>query len=85
MRGVLFEITLPEGAILSSGKIRTEAGQLEGRSKTPSSPTPWTTNASTADRAKYEWVVSGVSDGAKVTLVARHERAGVVRHTLRLG
>lgn len=85
VRGVIFEIKLPVGLTLTSGKLREEMGQLAGRALTPSSISPWTTRAHTDDRAKYEWVVSGVSAGTEIEVIARHERAGIVRQTVKLG
>jgi hypothetical protein len=72
------EIALPEGAALSSGKPREEIGQLEGRHLTAVSATPWGISAATADRAKVEWVIHA-PNGGSAQLVAKHDRAGVVR------
>ena len=41
VRGVVFEITLPEHARLLQGEQRSVAGQLEGRAYKSSSPTGW--------------------------------------------
>lgn len=82
-RGVVCEITLPEGAELKSGKAREERGQLEGRAHTPSSITGWGVGGATSDRLKVEWVVKGAA-GSEVQIVARHDRAGVVRATVTL-
>jgi len=80
-RGVVFEIALPEGAALESGKVREESGQVEGRAyKGAASMSP---NDSTTDRAKAEWVVLA-PQGGSAHLMARHERAGVVRTTVEL-
>ncbi|PJF28801.1 MAG: carboxypeptidase, partial [Phototrophicales bacterium] len=84
VRGVIFEIKLPVGLTLTSGKLREEVGQLAGRALTPSSISPWTTEANTNDRVKYEWVVSGASSGTEIEVIARHERAGIVRQTVKL-
>lgn len=84
VRGVIFEIKLPVGLTLTSGKLRQEMGQLSGYSSTPTSPSPWTVGANTDDRVKYEWVVSGVNDSIDIEIIARHDRAGVVRATVRL-
>jgi len=81
VRGVVFEIELPEGATLETGEPRQEAGQLEGRAykgSAPSDPDP------TDDRVKAEWVVRAPGGGA-VRLIARHERAGRVQAELELG
>jgi murein tripeptide amidase MpaA len=77
VRGVIAEIELPDGATLQLGKPREELGQLEGRAYKPSAASVWNTDT-TDDRAKVEWVVHA-SQGGTVRLVARHERAGVVR------
>lgn len=78
VRGMIFEIELPDGATLKSGQFREELGQLEGRAYTPPSLTTWGLMGSTADRAKCEWVVHAPNGGV-AKLVARHPRAGVVR------
>jgi len=77
VRGVIAEITLPDGATLRTGKPREELGQLEGRAYKPSAASVWNSDP-TDDRAKVEWVVHAPRGGT-VRLVARHERAGVVR------
>jgi murein tripeptide amidase MpaA len=86
VRGVICEITLPEGAALQSGKAREEIGQLEGRAYKPSAPirfSPSWASDTTADRAKVEWVVRA-PQGGTVKLIAHHDRAGVVRTELTL-
>ena len=83
MRGVIAEITLPEGASLQSGKPRQEIGQLEGRNNTPAFYTGWGMQNGTPDRAKAEWIVHA-PEGGTVELVARHDRAGVVRARVEL-
>jgi murein tripeptide amidase MpaA len=77
VRGVIAEIALPDGATLRTGKPREELGQLEGRAYKPSAASVWNADP-TDDRAKVEWVVHAPRGGT-VRLVARHERAGVVR------
>ncbi len=76
-RGVIAEIQLPEGAKLISGKEREELGELEGRSNKNAIIT-YEASESTTDRVKVEWVVKA-KRGSKVKLIARHDRAGVVR------
>jgi murein tripeptide amidase MpaA len=80
VRGVVFEIGLPQGAELVTGRTREEYGQLEGRAHKPSSANTWAGSAAdeTRDRQKCEWVVRG-RRGQTVQLGARHERAGAVR------
>ncbi|MCA1992387.1 MAG: M14 family metallopeptidase, partial [Coleofasciculus sp. S288] len=77
VRACICEIELPEGATLATGKPREELGQLEGRAYKSSAPTKRQRDV-TDDRAKVEWVVHA-PEGGVVKLVARHERAGVVR------
>lgn len=85
VRGVIAQIELPEGATLKAGKQREEIGQLEGRAYTGVTATPWASWAAgnTADRAKVEWVVYAPKSGT-IKLVARHDRAGVVRTEVKL-
>jgi murein tripeptide amidase MpaA len=81
-RGVIYEIELPEGAVLKSGQAREMLGELEGRAYTPSTLTPWT-GGYTSDRTKFEWVVYA-PQGGEATLTAHHDRAGYVRTTITL-
>lgn len=83
MRGVVCEIELPEGATLQTGQLREELSQLEGRAYKPTAPSGWSADP-TDDRDKVEWVVRA-PNGGTAKLVARHERAGVVRTQLVLG
>ena len=89
-RGVVGEIALhgeplegegrDEPDWLISGKLREERGQLTGWSHVSPSGFGWQANA-TDDVALFEWVVGpGTYD-----LVAKHERAGVVRHRVEVG
>lgn len=80
VRDLVFEIDLPEGVQLASGKLREEQGQLEGRAHKPGSANTWAGSAAdeTRDRRKAEWVVRG-RKGQIVKVCARHERAGTVR------
>jgi len=75
-RGVIAEIMLPKGASLQSGKYREELGELEGRAYKVVIPDE--TDEGTTERVKVEWVVKA-KKGTKVKLLAKHERAGVVR------
>jgi murein tripeptide amidase MpaA len=81
-RGVVAEITLPEGAGLVGGVSRVEGPQLEGRAYQPASSFGWVAEP-TGDRAKFEWLVRAPS-GGEVILTARHDRAGVVRTVVAL-
>lgn len=83
VRGVVCEIELPEGATLETGKLREELGQLEGRAYMGSAPIGWGAGEPTDDRVKVEWVVKAPK-GGKVKLLARHDRAGVVRAEVEL-
>ena len=84
-RGLLFEIELPAGAELLTGKEREAGGELEGRAYHGSTATPWATMAHPlhGDRTRHEWVVSAPA-GSTVTLTARHDRAGTVRASISL-
>jgi hypothetical protein len=75
-RGVIAEIELPKGAVLQSGKARELVGELEGRAYKVVNPDE--TDEGTTERVKVEWVVKA-KKGTKVKLLAKHERAGVVR------
>lgn len=77
-RGVVCEIALPEGAELVTGKPREVLGELEGRAYKGPTPTVWSGVDPTTDRAKVQWTVRAPAGGT-VQLVARHDRAGVVR------
>lgn len=79
-RGVVGEITLGEGTRLLAGKIRQEGPQLEGLARVPSSGFGWLLN-DTSHRHVFEWVVAG---SGKVTVSARHDRAGAVSNTLEI-
>lgn len=81
LRGVICEIELPEGAKLQTGKLRDDAGQLEGRAYKEAMPN--TVQEGTQERLKVEWVVHAPR-GGKVKLVARHERAGTVKAVVQL-
>ncbi len=81
VRGVCYEIDIPEGAALLSGKKRVIGEQLEGRSYSHTAVTPWTMFQGQfyPDRASVEWVIKAPS-GTELMLTASHERAGKV-HT----
>lgn len=82
-RGVVAEITLPDGAEIVTGQSRQEGPQLEGRAYKPAGAFGWTADP-TDDRAKFEWVIRAPA-GGEVHLLAKHDRAGVVRATVGLG
>lgn len=81
VRPVVAEIDLPRGASLEAGKAREELTQLEGRCYNGSG-LGWGSDG-TSDRLKVEWTVKAPKGGT-VKLTARHERAGVVRATVKL-
>jgi len=85
VRGVLFEITLPEQARLLQGEQRSVAGQLEGRAHKPSSPTGWAGQVGdiTDERLHMNWLVEAVA-GTDITVTARHDRAGSIQAKIRL-
>lgn len=83
-RGVIGEIScaavpeqepLQKPAWLHSGQRRVQGPQLEGWCDTPSSGFGWHADV-TDDRHTFEWLVA---PGHTYQLVARHDRAGVVR------
>jgi len=69
-----------EPAWLHSGSLRQDAGQLKGWNHVTAGGFGWGMD-STDDVALFQWVVE---TGASYEFVARHERAGVVRHTVNL-
>jgi len=86
VRGVVFEINLPDVAEITVGKERMVEGQLEGRSHQATAVTPRAVAFGPlyADRASAEWIVKAPV-GSVATVTARHERAGVVRETITFG
>lgn len=82
-REVIVELELPEGALLLQGKARTDCGHLEGVAYKSVSPT-LSAGDPTDDRIKLEWLLK-VRPGHQVTVVARQERAGMVRQVIAIG
>jgi len=76
VRGVIAELTLPEGATLKTGKLREDMGQLEGRWWVESAA--HFTDVAAPNRAKCEWVIHAPQGGV-IELTAQHDRAGKVR------
>lgn len=77
-RGVIGEISCDESEVenwLITGDLRQEKGQLTGWSHVPAGGFGWQADA-TGDVAVFEWVVAR---GKAYKIVAKHERAGVVR------
>jgi len=81
-RGVVAEIAVGEGVELVHGLQRQEGAQLEGRAYEVCSAFGGAANP-TEERAKFEWIVHA-PNGGEAHLTARHDRAGVVRATVRL-
>ena len=83
VRPVLAEIALPPGAALETGRPREELGQLEGRHLKAAAGFGPAADP-TDDRAHFDWIVRA-PQGGTVHLLARHQRAGVVRTEVQLG
>jgi murein tripeptide amidase MpaA len=77
-RGVVFNIHLPPGVVLISGKEREVAGHLEGHAPKTTLQAFLPNPEVTADRAVIEWVVHGAR-GTAIALTATADRAGTVR------
>jgi murein tripeptide amidase MpaA len=84
VRGTVFEIDLPAGATLVTGKPRELGPHLEGHAFTSSLQAFLPDRHVTGDRALQEWVVRAPR-GAEIALRARADRAGAVKTTLVLG
>ncbi len=78
-RGTVFEILLPQGASLVSGKERIEGAQLEGHAPKNSLQAFLPNRDLTGDRAVAEWIVRAPR-GTQLALRATADRAGAV-HT----
>jgi murein tripeptide amidase MpaA len=81
VRGVIFEIHLPEGnpeISLVSGKPRVEGAHLEGHAPKASLQAFLPNREVSGDRTVVEWVVRAPK-GTHLALTARADRAGVVR------
>ena len=83
VRGVVYEIELPDGGTLVAGKARVEGGQLEGRANKVTLQAFLPNLDITGDRGQCEWTVRS-SPGSTVRVSARHERAGRVQVKLTL-
>jgi hypothetical protein len=84
VRGTVFEITLPEGATLVTGKEREIGAHLEGHAPRSSLQAFLPDRDVTADRALQEWIVRAPR-GSVVKVDARADRAGAVSATITLG
>ena len=78
VRGVVFELHMPAGVTLVTGKRRIMAGPLEGHAPKNSLQAFLPNRAVTADRAVAEWVVNAPR-GTRLALTAVADRAGSVR------
>ena len=83
VRGVVFQILLPKGASLISGKERTKGTQLEGHAPKGSLQAFMPDRNITGDRAMIEWIVKAPK-GTVVGLTATADRAGTVRSEVTL-
>ncbi|MEM6431180.1 MAG: M14 family zinc carboxypeptidase, partial [Deinococcota bacterium] len=83
VRGVVTEISLPDGANLKLGKSREVHGQLEGRAYKSSSPGRRELADASDDRLKLEWLIHAPA-GGEVNVTVRHERAGKVELNFKL-
>ncbi len=83
IRGVVFEIELPNDATLKTGRKRIEGNQLEGWAYVGPTIGPWEASGVTDERAKVEWVVHA-PNGGTAKLIAKHDRAGVVQKEVNL-
>lgn len=81
VRELEVDISLPDGAKLLTGKLKTMLGQLAGRDQKSTAPI-WSGDP-TDDRAKVEWVIEAES-GTDVEITAVHPRAGTIRQTVTL-
>ena len=77
VRGVMFEIDLPEGAALLGGKERFEGPQLEGHAPKNSLQAFLPNRDLTGDRAVAEWVVQAPR-GTRISMRAHADRAGQI-------
>ncbi|MCW6037435.1 carboxypeptidase [Spirulina subsalsa FACHB-351] len=82
VQGCIVALTLPEGASLELGERTVNVGYLEGRADKPSAPFG-RVGDETSDRAKVEWMIRAPLGGV-VEVMAKCDRAGVVRKPLEL-
>jgi len=82
VRPLEVELELPDGARLVAGEMKTDAGQLQGRTQKRST-TWWGNDESTTDLAKLEWVIEAPA-GMEIGIEARHQRAGTLRRRVTL-
>ena len=77
-RPVRVELSIPDGAVLTSGKYREELGHLEGRSNKLDIASVYG-ESPTDNRARLEWVIEA-SVGTKIGIKVLSERAGTIKH-----
>ena len=78
VRGTVFRIHLPAGAVLASGLPRIVGGHLEGHAAKVSQQAFLPNRDITGDRAVAEWIVKAPI-GTRLALEASADRAGTVR------
>jgi murein tripeptide amidase MpaA len=79
VRPVEAELELPDGAVLATGDVKQELGQLAGHGRARQMLAMFDGGFDpTDDRAKAEWVVRADA-GTTVLVTARHARAGTCR------
>ncbi|MDX6522020.1 MAG: hypothetical protein QOF08_2625, partial [Gaiellales bacterium] len=83
VRPVEVDLVLPDGARLASGDAHVELGQLAGRARSISLLGWSSGNEPSSERARCEWVVEAPA-GTRLSVVARHPRAGVCRAEIEL-
>lgn len=81
---VTAELSLPPGVRMISAEPEPDLRQLEGRVGQRSLATWWGYAPGTPDRTKADWVVEAPA-GTRLTVHARHPRAGSARSELVLG
>ena len=81
VRPVRLELTLPAGAVLKSGKLKTEIGHLEGRSN--KLDVAYYGVSPTDNRGKAEWLIHAPA-GGELTISALAERGGTIRRQVLL-
>ena len=77
------DLELPEGARLASGEAHQELGQLGGRARAISMLGWNAAEQPSHERTRCEWVVEAPA-GTRVSVTARHPRAGVCRAEVEL-
>jgi hypothetical protein len=83
-RGVRGEIALPTGCALTAGSAFIDGAEAEGRAYLGTLIGFARSPNGTPDRVSFAWTLSGRPD-AEIGLTARHDRAGTVRASVRLG